>query len=687
VRDGSKTDPHPATEDQLWASTIVSTGCIAGSCLKVDMPKDVTNSLGIHWPLSAAGLAPEQLYLRYYIKLGPAWNPYQTDSSTGGKFPGLADARTNADPSLQCGNGGEPGDGRNCWSMRSVFHDCSYTFNGPHDACGEFKKPNSSMRFGSYLYFYGQQDGTGSAGYWDSAPNFSPNTGAACQTPADIGCGMGDRGMFVNDRWYRVEMFVKMNTPGVANGVIRGWVDGVLSYEKTNMIFRIPGHDNLHVRTVWLNVYKGGVLGNLSSSEIYLDQMVVATDAEIGPWSSSGGGTAAPPAPPSLPSTVQMPAPTPPKQSPSPSAPPASPPSTGQTPAQASPPIPSAGLDLGNNEWRLLNPQPSDRYVTGNWPSVDVLSSQRNTPSAREYSGIHYGDGKIFYFGGGHGGYAGNDVEVYGIAGNIWWQSYKPEVCDRNDPACNGIYGGWGVARLTPLGRPYTEHTFQKFAWDPVTKRLIGILSSGTFAYDPAAATWTKLAPPLMGIDIYTWNLLPFDPDLGAIIGIVTASSGVTQRGVYKLTRTGWQYLGDPPFTSSVIYAAYMPDQHTHIVYTWGIRPGDPRVFWKFDARTQMWTKLNPPVEALLIDSIDYDTKNRVMIGIQHSNLGVFKVWGYDPAANTWTQMTVTGPVPSQPGAAAAWGPLLRYDPIHNVFIFLRAGSGWTETWAYRYRR
>jgi len=76
-----------------------------------------------------------------------------------------------------------------------------------------------------------------------------------------------------------------MNTPGVADGIIRGWIDGVLSYEKTNMIFRIPGNDNLHVRTVWLNVYKGGVLGNLSSSEVYLDQMVLATDAPIGPLS------------------------------------------------------------------------------------------------------------------------------------------------------------------------------------------------------------------------------------------------------------------------------------------------------------------------------------------------------------------------------------------------------------------
>jgi hypothetical protein len=78
-----------------------------------------------------------------------------------------------------------------------------------------------------------------------------------------------------------------MNTPGRADGVIRGWVDGKLAYQKTNMIFRIPGHENLHVRTAWLDVYKGGVYGNCNDSEIWLDQMVLATDSPIGPLKAS----------------------------------------------------------------------------------------------------------------------------------------------------------------------------------------------------------------------------------------------------------------------------------------------------------------------------------------------------------------------------------------------------------------
>jgi hypothetical protein len=37
-----------------------------------------------------------------------------------------------------------------------------------------------------------------------------------------------------------MEMQVELNTPGQADGVIRGWVDGVLSYEKPMLFFVSP---------------------------------------------------------------------------------------------------------------------------------------------------------------------------------------------------------------------------------------------------------------------------------------------------------------------------------------------------------------------------------------------------------------------------------------------------------------
>jgi hypothetical protein len=294
---------------------MVSTGCISGKCLRLDMIKGETRALAVHWPLKNAGLAPDELYLRYYIKLSPNFNVYSADASGqivghGGKFPGLADVRTSSDPSGQCGNGGDTADGLNCWSMRADFESC---YSGDGTACAT--KPGASMRFGSYLYFYRQEAGdgsyTGHPGSWDSSRWYQlTGDGGTCQTtPNNTACGIGDGGVLLNDRWYRMEMRVKMNTPGQADGIIQGWVDGVLSYEKTNMIFRIPGHDNLHNRTVWLNVYKGGVFGNWTDQEVYLDQMVVALNGRPGAWVPAGASPSAPTATPT-PTPAATPAPT-----------------------------------------------------------------------------------------------------------------------------------------------------------------------------------------------------------------------------------------------------------------------------------------------------------------------------------------------------------------------------------------
>ena len=207
------------------------------------------------------------------------------DTADGGKFPGLADERIYSDAVGQCGNGGDVADGINCWSMRANFQGC---VTGGRPACEEHGMPNASTRFGSYLYIKDQElaTSTGLAGHWDSHPwhQFTTGGGTCEDNPLNVFCGKGTAGMLENGRWYEVEMFVQMNNPTPQNpektdGIIRGWVDGVLAYEKTNAVFRIEGHDNLHVRTVWLDVFKGGPYGSCYDHEIHIDQLVVSLDA------------------------------------------------------------------------------------------------------------------------------------------------------------------------------------------------------------------------------------------------------------------------------------------------------------------------------------------------------------------------------------------------------------------------
>ena len=297
VRDGGLPPTPVAYAEQLQHTSIISgPECLSGKCLKVDTPLGNSGSLSIHWPLAAANLEPEELYMRYYFKIGPDWTAGSCDASgpvwpPGGKFWGLGDVRDNLDPGGQCGNGGAEGDGINCWSARGLFTGCT-VLDGVNTCAAT---PGAKLRLGSYLYTPDNGTSHGANGIWDGiaeratlADDYSTacrrdnednrDPQCYCDATNNVYCGIGTGGQLVAERWYAIEMYIKMNTPGVADGIIRGWVDDVLSYEKTNVLFRKPGHDNLHVRAAWLNTYKGGVDGNCEDSELYYDQMVIATE-------------------------------------------------------------------------------------------------------------------------------------------------------------------------------------------------------------------------------------------------------------------------------------------------------------------------------------------------------------------------------------------------------------------------
>src|SRR5437762_279148 len=98
--------------------------------------------------------------------------------------------------------------------------------------------------------------------------------------------------------------------------------------------------------------------------------------------------------------------------------------------------------NLGDNAWLKLNPE--------------------RQPRSRMYCGGCLGDGLLWFFGGGHGGYKYNDVELYAVAGNQWVQATEPEDW-RLVKGAESMGGGSGVAVLSPKSRPLGEHTYQQF--------------------------------------------------------------------------------------------------------------------------------------------------------------------------------------------------------------------------------
>lgn len=177
------------------------------------------------------GSEPEEIYFRYYLRFGNDWDPRR-----GGKLPGIGGTYGRA------GWGGRPSNGRNGWSAR-----------------GQFK---------------GQQDGKTPIGFYCYHADMRGRYGSAWIWQKD------KLGYLENNRWYCIEQYVKMNTPGRNDGILRGWVDGKLAFDKTDVRMRdVPA---LRIECIWINIYHGGTWSAQSDDHLFIDNIVLAKQY-IGP--------------------------------------------------------------------------------------------------------------------------------------------------------------------------------------------------------------------------------------------------------------------------------------------------------------------------------------------------------------------------------------------------------------------
>jgi hypothetical protein len=82
------------------------------------------------------------------------------------------------------------------------------------------------------------------------------------------------RGSLQKNRWYCIETYVKLNTIGKRDGVLRGWVDGFLAMERENITFRTSL--DLKIEEFWVNVYYGGKVAP-NDMHLYIDNLVLST--------------------------------------------------------------------------------------------------------------------------------------------------------------------------------------------------------------------------------------------------------------------------------------------------------------------------------------------------------------------------------------------------------------------------
>lgn len=195
-----------------------------------------------------SGQEREHLFARFYVKFDPRVSlAYRCD---GGKLPGFA-GRTDV-----AGNSGGRVDGTDGWSLRG-----GYGINCPHEA----RHPQVNIT--TYAYHADMKGTYGDHWSWGSV---------------DAG------------KWICVEQELRVNTPGVRDGVLRGWINGELRFEKLDVYLRgLPpyhsklGTSQLAIRKWWGTHHHGGAYGmfegRLPPAEpmeayTWIDQTVVATE-------------------------------------------------------------------------------------------------------------------------------------------------------------------------------------------------------------------------------------------------------------------------------------------------------------------------------------------------------------------------------------------------------------------------
>ncbi len=232
--DWSAIAEKPATFEPVNEAPQLKFEPLVDKALKVAIPKGSHRGLNMVYLFKKElGEEPEEIYFRYYLRFADDWNP----TLDGGKLHGIAGTYDRA------GWGGRRSDGRNGWSARRSFgriiEDPDNPFHG-----------NTSI--GTYAYYANMPGKYGNHWWWSRDA----------------------LGVLEKNRWYSIEQYVKLNTPGQDDGAMRVWIDGLQAMERINIRHREI--DTLKIDRIWMNVYHGGTSVSPHLQHLFIDNVVVA---------------------------------------------------------------------------------------------------------------------------------------------------------------------------------------------------------------------------------------------------------------------------------------------------------------------------------------------------------------------------------------------------------------------------
>jgi hypothetical protein len=331
--------------------------------------------------------------------------------------------------------------------------------------------------------------------------------------------------------------------------------------------------------------------------------------------------------------------------------------------------------------------------------------------------------GRILYWGGGHCGYEGSDVDAYDVATNTWIpEPHPPSYPER-------LWNhGVRLAGVTFDGEPWTDHGRKIYAYDPVRDRMIMArpirLTSGyepdwlrsypartnaapdalvsqpssyvkyvTWTYDLSARRWAILGPAPAGLD--TLVTTPH-----GVMGVnVNWPARLTDAGyqlpwsplqtpednaIFLLRDSTWERLsGSGPSPQNLYEMTGLAfDTRRDELILHGAGPGRDEL-WTFSMKTRRWENRRPRVASGAAPPAC--TREAVYLPEQD----VFLIygaglWAWRPAENMWRKPDIPDP-PLRTGQNRA----MVYDARRDVVLLvLGAGgdAGRASVFALRYR-
>lgn len=356
-----------------------------------------------------------------------------------------------------------------------------------------------------------------------------------------------------------------------------------------------------------------------------------------------------------------------------------------------------AAAEIPANEWIVLEPDPCEGDLC-----VD------DYPGFRGYSGSSIGDGRIWWWGGGHKAGPYNSIDTYDIGANRWEQLTTAEdirntgdwyhlTAEQQEKQLGTWGGGRGPMYWSPLGRFMTHHSYSWQLWNPVREEWCGLFPYPPeqdpvyVCYDPSmgdeagepAESGTDPTQPDGAFSIVSETV----PDWGSARHAVGLTWDTRRQQVVMVNASGadgvWRYEPSADRWGLVSDSLLKPVEsgsyaEGYIEY----HPGMDAYFANkrmqinvVDAETGDAERIANPPTHLRTFSLEYSPElDRMLVGDTRN--GVAHIYAYDPRSDTWDRLHLGAAVPTD---STLGYDLLDRDPQTGRYFLIRDANSYNR--------